>query len=46
VLKKLASTGFMDKAPPDVVAKEQAKEVELVTKQASLKERLALLQAG
>ena len=46
VLKKLASAGFMEKAPPDVVAKEQAKKAELATKQTSLKERLAMLQAG
>ena len=46
VLKKLSSAGFLDKAPPDVVAKEQAKRVELTAKQSSLKDRLALLQAG
>ena len=43
VLKKLGSSEFLDKAPPAVVEKEQAKQAELATKQSSLQERLAVL---
>ncbi|MEW5953820.1 MAG: valine--tRNA ligase [Bacillota bacterium] len=46
VLKKLGSSDFLDKAPPAVVEKEQAKQAELSAKQTSLKERLAVLGAG
>ncbi len=40
---KLSNQGFLAKAPPEVVEKEKAKEIELSEKQISIKNRLKLL---
>lgn len=42
---KLANTGFLSKAPADVVEKEKAKESELSGKQSAIRERLALIRS-
>lgn len=41
---KLGNSGFLDKAPADVVEKEKGKEAELSGKQSAIKERLVMLK--
>lgn len=46
VRSKLSNTGFLSKAPADVVDKEKAKEEEMSGKQSTIRERLAMLTGG
>jgi valyl-tRNA synthetase len=43
---KLGNSGFLDKAPADVVEKERVKEEDLSGKQSAIRERLSMLTGG